>query len=332
MNMSIHKSTTKCYPLHEIDIADKIISCNWRLNPEEVGLASEIVEKVYDDYNGLIVNYLPLVNDQLKVLYTISAEDIDTNWEYLLKMISLFNLVPSVEFWIYGTEKHNNVLKNYSNEHILFINSIDVETCGKDISTNLVITYGPGALHFLKQGVPVIIAGPFGLGGWVTEENISFLIRDAFMGRPGGTAGESIPPNIFIHELLCIKECKNIDEQILFTQVCSRNLPYKQLSDAPNIIGNANILYQQLNDFDKRWELFPRIASNIFFDQTTEDVLIKRTLINDTICTLAREDIDFFNKVREGHSCKVLNEYLGMNEDEFWGIINSLFLKRIILF
>jgi hypothetical protein len=330
--MSVQKSTTRCYPLQEIDMADKIISCNWCLNPEEIGLPSEIVEKVYDDHNGLIVNYIPLVNDRLKVLFAISVEDIDTNWQYLLKMISLFNQVPSVEFQIYGMEKHNNTLKNYSNEHILFIHNDDVETHGESISTNLVITYGPGAIHFLKQGLPVVIAGPSGLGGWVTEDNISFLIRDAFMGRPGGSVGESIPTSIFIHELLSIKESKRIDDEILFTKAFSRNLPYKQLSDAPQIMKNAHILYQQLKDLDNRWELYPRIASNIFFDETTEDVLIKRTHINDTICTLSREDINLFDKIREGHNCRELNEFLGISEDDFWEIITSLFVKRIILF
>jgi hypothetical protein len=95
MNIIIHKSTITPFPLNRMNKVDKIITCNWRIDPEDFGLATEVVEKAYDNYNDLRVAYVRQTESKFKVLFVISNDDVNTVWGYLLQMISLFNQAPS---------------------------------------------------------------------------------------------------------------------------------------------------------------------------------------------------------------------------------------------
>ncbi len=141
-----------------------VLSLNWTLDAAASGIPPELVEKMYDDYQGLTLSKAT-TNQALRFLY-IYPEDPNPPLQ-LLRAISLMNEFPEAEFTIYAHEPVITKLRTYTNQRIKFMCRTDGKSRQVTIADtyHAVITLRPGAIHFMKQGMPVIIIGPRGFGG-----------------------------------------------------------------------------------------------------------------------------------------------------------------------
>jgi len=330
MNIYRHTDPVRSFQLNDIMHCDLVLSANWLANAEQFGVPSEIVHRYYNDRGPLQVNYDPVCEQEIKVLY-VSVEDHVDELQYLLQVISLFNEVPSVALTVYCSQKHYALIKDFSNEHIVFaVRSIAHGLV--TLSTNVIITYGPRVLHFLKQGVPVIVMGPYGFGGWVTAENLPYLPKNGFLGRPGGTAGEPVPAMLLVQQLLQLKQCENAPQLLALTQQLANHIPCRPLSKMDKVIEYETGLQRQLEDEDLRWRLIPRLASNIVFTENKTQVFIKRKMINDTVCVIAKDDKPFFERMNGETDCTKLYKLSEMSTADFWETVHSLKSRKILLF
>lgn len=314
----------------ESDNCNAIFGCNWVENPEKSGIPVELMVKVYNDHKGLKVEKNSESRNRLRVTYVQEQEN-DTELQNLLRIVSLFNQLNSIEPFIFCNQEYAEILNSFSNEHICFISQF-AEGIPDTISTDVVITYGSGVLHFLKSQIPVVIIGPYGLGGWVTSVNFPYLLKSGFRGRAGSTSEEYIPPEIFAHELLSVKDCKDIDDVLVGNKGLADALPYPPLSDIDKIRAGHSAQMKKLNDQQARWKLKPRMASNIMFESIDEAIIIKRRHIYDTLCTIDKEDLPFFRAINGETTCRQLYKDAEMNEEDFWEMMHSLHEKKIILF
>ena len=330
MNIYRHTDPVRSFQLNEVMHCDLVLSANWLANAEQFGLPPEIVHRYYNDREPLQVTYDSVYEQEIKALY-ISVEDHVDELQYLLQVISLFNDIPSVALTVYCSQKLYSIVKDLSNEHIVFAVR-SVANGMVTLSTNVIITYGPRVLHFLKQGVPVIVIGPYGFGGWVTAENLPYMFRNGFLGRPGGTAGEPVPGKLLVQQLLQLKKCEDAPQKLAHTQQLADQHPCPPLSKMDKLIEDATGLQQQLEDEHLRWRLIPRLASNIVFTAIKEQVYLKRKMINDTVCVIAKADKPFFDRIDSETDCTNLYKLSEMSEADFWETIHALKNRKILLF
>lgn len=298
---------------------------------EVLGIPNEISEKVFIDYPFKILPWITEFNDPLKIIY---IPDQYVGWEIKneLSIIAIFNQLVTINFTIICEEEYIELLKQYSNQNISFLSKVEVANGKIKLNTHIIITHGSGVIHFLKQQIPVIIAGPYGFGGWVTSQNISYLIKKGFSGRSGGTFGEMIPVELLAHEVLAIKESKNLQFNLKEVKKIADKLPYKPLSKAIEIIERFDNRKAQWEHHSNRWRLKPFIASNILFKEAGETIMVTRKYIHDTLCTISQEDLPFFQRINGEITCKELFKDSGLEENEFWEILYSLNEQKIILY
>src|ERR1700722_6401053 len=173
-----------------------VLTLNWLFDALQSGLPPELVEKLYDDHNGLLVEapIQPGESGDFRVLY-VSVDDTEEP-VHLRRVIAAMNLITQMSLSIYCSKKLHRVVKDFANEHIQFVDKKEGHRVPTPLYADLVITFGPGALHFIRQEIPVMIVGPYGYGGVVTAGFLPYPPRNGFMGRPGGTYGEMIPAAI----------------------------------------------------------------------------------------------------------------------------------------
>jgi hypothetical protein len=87
-----------------------------------------------------------------------------------------------------------------------------------------------------------------------------------------------------------------------------------------------------MEDAVLRWNLVPRIASNIVFTGKKERVWLKRKMVNDTVCVIEKDDKPFFERIDGKTDCTTLYKLSAMSETDFWETIYSLKNRKILLF
>jgi hypothetical protein len=221
------------------------------------------------------------------------------------------------------------LLKQFANDHLSILLYEDKTVAS---AYHLVITYGSGALHFIKNEIPVIISGPYGFGGLVTTENFPYLRKNGFCGRPGGNFGEPVPLEIVRDELSVIERMEALSFNARNVRKLAENLSCKPLSAIGEIREQARVLYETLYDDRGRWELRPMLAENIQIVQKRPQILLRRAAINDTVATIQEGDLDLFRQMNGEHTCKHLLAYSKIQEAAFWKLIYALWDKKIIVF
>ena len=305
-----------------------VMTLNWLFDPAGSGLPPELVEKIYDDHRQLRLEFKEeAVESKFHVLY-VSVEDVEETI-YLMQAISVFNRVAEVPVSIYCSKKAYREVKAYSNDHIDFY--VRGQQRPAIPPVDLVITFGPGALHFIRQGIPVMIIGPYGFGGLVTPEFLPFLVRCGFMGRPGGSYSEPIPEAIVREELLQIK-CNKLSTVAIALRDAASKLPFLPLSGCNEVVKRAKQLHRRLYNKTMRRQLVPRIASNVEMERRGELCYVKRKCINDTLAVINHKKLVFFNKIDANADCSVLHAQSGLTEEDFWKYIYVFWEKKIIVF
>ncbi len=252
--------------------------------------------------------------------------------EHVMTIVKLFNQLSSINISIYTSHKIQKYVKEFSNSNIYFIGYDSPEELS--IKANKIITYGYSARSFIKQKIPTIIIGPYGLGGWVTPDNIKYLLKDNFKGRPCGRFNEFIPLNILVDEFMEISEEKKL-KKILKKNVSIVNKyveTFWENNEEKNFIHKQDKLYACYVDKEKRWNLKPKLASNTYIVKEKETTVIQRREINDILFSLPESDLEFIEDLKSNLSCKELQLKYGMNEDEFWEIITPLWKRKAIIF
>ncbi|KAA2239411.1 hypothetical protein F0L74_24730 [Chitinophaga agrisoli] len=276
----------------------------------------------YNEYNNISVQHHP-PEDKLILSYISPG---GANMETMLHIISVFNIM-SEEIHVYCPSYLITQVQEYSNAHIVLHNIEMVP----EIQTNIILTYGLDALYFLKQGIPLFIIGPYGLGGWVTPDNFPFLSREGFMGRPGGTRWEPIPAIMLKEELLVFKAAEDRAAIYEENSTLAAALPYLPASQAAALIDKIKARREDLDHHEKRWPLVPALASNISVVAENDLLYFRRLYINDTIATLPAEGADLLRLFDGMATFKEIYEQAAMEEADFWELIHALLDKKIIV-
>lgn len=322
--------------LRQGSLGDKILDCkpleknivlDLGFMPEHLGVAPEAIVKSYDDFANCNFSVITDKNAALNICCFLP--EVESNLEFIFQILSLLNKLPESSISLYLHKSLYESIAQYCNNHIC-VYAYDQDKA-LSISTSIVITYGASVIHFLRNNIPVLVLGPYGLGGFVTSGNLPFLYQFGFMGRPGSNSSEVVPIEMLAHELCLFKEAVNLDE------VLSRN---KSIAEAYSINSlseeklrqkeSCEKLHSFYNDFVKRNSLKPILCSNLRLLYNNDQVFIERTYVNDTLCTLDRADAPFFHDLNGQNTCLDLQKKHGLNEEDFWDMMPSLLHKQII--
>ncbi|GAB5473926.1 MAG: hypothetical protein Mars2KO_20250 [Maribacter sp.] len=289
------------------------------------GIPNEMI--LQTDLNRKVPN---IVFDNGGQIAYFSPEDYGTK-ENVLTIIKLFNTLPSSNITLYTTQEIYDYLNAFSNDNINFYcyeNIADLT-----ISASVVITYGYCVRSFIQQKMPTIVIGPCGLGGWVTPDNLNYLIKENFIGRPGGRPNEVIPVEILADEFLEIKETEDVfkvldrNEQSLRSYVGSlQNLKID------SCIEQFKSIHTQLHDTSQRWLLRLTLASNVLTVKNESLTFIQRESLNDLLFSLPESDLQLLEDLKNNVTCEYLCKKNKLDEQEFWDIIKPLWERKAIVF
>jgi len=330
MKIFIHKDPIQGFSLKEITDADKIFTCNWSLEPQNYGVPGELVTKIYNNHNDLSSSFTGIDVNNITVAY-LPVQETDEMLINTLNIISLFNCIRFARLTIYCEEHQYKILSNYASDQISFnLYSVN-QPALPNIDASIIITFGSGAIHFLKQKIPVIIVGPYGIGGWVNSVNLPYFLKSGFSGRPGGALREISPLQILIDEIQCIVNCKDVDAEILEVYEKVQKLDILSLSQIEEFVLPFKQLFKQFYDPRIREMLRPNLSSNITFEQKDNRIYVRRKIINDIICSVDVNDAVLFTSIYEKRTFAEVRELIRSDEDNFWDTIYSLYEKRIVL-
>lgn len=194
--------------------------------PEVYGISPDRVKISYNDFAG----YQFAQDSFEENTFHISCflPEISHDLESIFRIISIINQLPQSKFSLYLNASICERFISYCNNHIDIISWENRESL--TVKTNLIVSYGLDVIHFLRNKIPVLVLGPFGLGGLVTPINISFLYRCGFMGRPGGILNERIPIELVAHELGILKDTKEINNLLNENKAIADAYPINPLS------------------------------------------------------------------------------------------------------
>lgn len=289
-------------------------------------LPPEKVVKAYNDFSGVQFSFVP-PSDGLQIVYFFPDPCIDFN--YIIQAVSIINQLFEASFTLYVYHDLYNEILPFCNDHII------VKKIGYDlnlsIESNLIITYGLSTIHFLRNKIPVLVLGPFGFGGFVTPTNLHFLYKSDFMGRAGGIKNERIPIEIVAHEIGFFKDIKEIDALLTQNKSIADALPINCLSKELKLQESLNeIMQETFKDKEKRNYLKPKLCSNMHMIFLQDRCLIRRAIINDTICTFDKVEALFLQDLNGRNTCLQLMIEYRMGEETFWDLITLLMAKQII--
>jgi hypothetical protein len=312
---SISSTLLKSIPLNDIP------------EPEQIGLARENVIQAYEDFSNCRFTLLNKTDEPLEIACIVPAKSV--NGLYVFQLIALLNRLPSVRFSLYIHPAIVNEVASICNQHIRVIAFFADEKI--TIHTHLVLTYGLRAIHFLRTGIPLFILGPNGLGGLVTPINLPFLFHSRFMGRPGGSLHELIPEDMMAHELGLFKDVQNVDSFLKEIQGIALAFPIKSISEE-RCIQNASMqkLQEAYTNKASRENLVPKLSSNMRMIKQGHALIIRRTGLHDTLCTMDNEEAGFLKDINGIHTCGFIREKHNLADNEFWEIIDILLQKYII--
>lgn len=253
--------------------------------------------------------------------------------EHVMTIVKLFNQLSSINISIYTSGKIQSYVKGVANSNINFILYDNPEIL-LSIEANKIITYGYSARSFIRQRIPTIIIGPYGLGGWVTPDNIEYLLKDNFRGRPSGRFNEFIPLEILVDEFTEITEEKNL-RKILKKNASIVDKYTESLFNSyeeEDFITKQDKLYMDLIDKEKKWNLKPKLASNLNIIKEKESIVIQRKEIYDLLFSLPKSEFEFLEDLNSNMTCKELKEKYEIDIYGFWEIIMTLWERKAIIF
>jgi hypothetical protein len=327
----LHKAVSKNYQIIETRNLLAVLTVNWLFDPLFSGIPRELVQKIYDDHEGLLIRpeHAPGVSPK-KIIY-ISVDDPEET-AHLLHVISFMNALPDLSFTIYCPAEQQDRLKTFVNDHISFIIKKNKPRPGTVLPFDGVMTFGSGALHFLRQGIPVLIAGPYGWGGMVGPDNFPHLVKGGFMGRPGAVYGEGIPVSMVKEEWSSLQKIPDLPEVLEDVKKLAEGIGSIALSEADELVRQAKQLRKSLYDHEARWRLRPKMASNIELVSSGGLIYCRRQRVNDTVAVINAQRMNFLGKIDGEKDCAALYDCSGMTRSGFWDQLYILWDKKIIVF
>jgi len=333
----LHKAVSKNHQVIDTRRLVAVLTLNWLFDPIFSGIPPELVQKTHDDHEGLQIISKNIPGAPPKKIIYISVDDPEQT-AHLLHVISFMNALPDLSFTIYCLEEQQNRLKPFVNNHISFLikktktwrlhNSPPQATLYFDG----VMTFGSGALHFLRQGIPVWIAGPYGWGGLVDTDNFPHLAKRGFMGRPGAAYGEDIPVSIVNEEFAFIQKKPPQPEALDQIKKNAEKVDSVPLSKAKDWIKQTRKSKRSIYDNEARWQLRPKIASHIALVGNNGVIYCQRQGIHDTLAVVNSLKINFLNNIDGENDCAALYKLSGMTISAFWTQLYTLWDKKIIVF
>tara|TARA_R110002126_G_scaffold291220_1_gene450981 strand:- start:5980 stop:7026 length:1047 start_codon:yes stop_codon:yes gene_type:complete len=251
--------------------------------------------------------------------------------ENLLTVIKSFNKLPFTNLIIYATHKLSDKVSDFINDNITIINYHKAKEL--TISTNIILTFGYCARSFISQKIPTIIIGPFGLGGWVTPNNINYLLRENFRGRAGGNKNEIIPIEILVDEFMEIREHKELNLVLnINAKKLKDYLSEFQITTVEKFIDESNFLYQRIKDSNTRNLLVPKLPSNVKIIRSAKTIFVQRDLIGDILFSLPQEDSNFIEDLNLDKTCLDIQRNHDISYEEFWEVLLFLWNRKGIIF
>jgi hypothetical protein len=302
-----------------------VLTTNLLIKPCESGFPDELTYKAYDTCYGIQVKKTISNKKKFKVTYVSNNGENDELF-FLIRVISLFNKMPSVQRSIYCSQTHINYLKQIANEGIEFLSREELQL----LETELILCFGSLTIHFLLSGIPVIIVGTFGLGGLITPKNFEQLFKKGFMGRPGGAHNEEIPIELLAEEILEAQHSRILLNQTMQIQALIQK---KQITDYETLYNQLETFSFDywLNDIKRRWQINIQLASNIQILTKGKKTFLVRQHINDVMASFNEEEALFFKYVLEKRSSMEAYNKASIPIKDFWQMVSVLWDKKIII-
>lgn len=302
-----------------------VLTTNLLIKPYESGFPEELTYKAYDTCCAVQVKKKFSNKNKLNVTY-ISNKGENDEFFFLIRIISLFNKMPSIQRSIYCSQAHIKYLKQIANEGIQFLSREEPQL----IETELILCFGSSAIHFLLLGIPVIIVGTFGLGGLITQKNFEQFFKKGFMGRPGGAQNEEIPIELLAEEILEAQHSRMLLNQTKQIQALIQKKQIPDYETLYNQLKTFSIDYW-LNDIKRRWHIKMQLASNIQIFTKGKKTFLVRQHINDVMASFNEEEALFFKYLLEKRSAMEAYNKASIPIKDFWQMVSVLWDKKIII-
>ena len=293
--------------------------------PHSMLLNEEQIIVIYPEYDNIKVNYKHYSPRETLSILAVGGTGDD---EYLnfLRLASLLNKIKG-DIILTGTGPTINKMKDCVNAHIR-LKDIRKWESSPSLDVHMVIGYGPGLLFFMKQYIPVMIVGPLGLGGLVTTTNFHALEKNGFNGRPGGRLWEEIPQSLYAEEFSELKSW--LPETFHKISELASASSFITASCAEEYLKNLSAHRNKIYDENERWNLIPKVCSNIMFGRSGNGFYASRKLLNDTLAMF--EDVTFFSYLKQRRSFLEILKLLEEDPVDYWNFVYSIIKQNIITY
>ncbi|WP_157962632.1 hypothetical protein [Chitinophaga deserti] len=275
------------------------------------------------------------------VTYVLNDQQNDPDCRISLSVISAFNCLLHLNCHCVVPAALIPRLKAIANSNISFTESRP----SQDAFTGcrLLIAAGEPALQGILAGLPVIIAGPAGLGGLVTSDNLPAFFTSAFRGRPGGRVGERIASGLLMEEIKYAIEAAESSELAYLTGLSGSQ--YNNLRVfSPGYINEAvagTILAQQqlihcLSNGHLSRTLRPALSASVIVLEMpgSDSYWLQQVHTNKILAVAGEYEIALIRLCNGNRTLEEIVTALGSNYDltDCTGFITSLWQQRILYF
>ncbi|MEM8937937.1 MAG: hypothetical protein AAGC64_01165 [Bacteroidota bacterium] len=319
------KKNTNSNDVLPFDKIHGIISDMGDKNIYKSGYPHELIRPVDMSFDSPNLSY----NSEGPMIYFASnGYDTEIN---VLEIIKLFNCIPSKDIIIYLDGKIFERINDFANDNIKF--EVYKEPDDLNISVSVVLTHGYSTRAFIRQKIPIIVLGPYGLGGWVTPDNIGFLFKRNFKGRPGGNHGETIPLEVLVDELVEIKDCKDINTILQENErILTKYISQFHYYSMEKVIEKFSTIFLKIMSPNERELLKPYLASNVKILENQEYTYAQRDITEDVLFSLPKDENEFVKDLNAQMTCSQLQRKYEMQPNEFWETIMFLWDRKAIIF
>lgn len=268
------------------------------------------------------------------VLYLENTKDYSNSATKAI--ISALNTSIGLKILLITDEVNLSVISELINDHIDLLAYDNINWHNYVRHNTIIISSEKNAVEALLLELPVIIVGTNGLGGLVTDNNITEMIKSSFRGRVGGVNGEKVPIRLLLNE---ITQAQNIKANHQLSPM-SRMLINAKYSNIPishhikTCLSECQDLQRKLNDIQLVQNLTPIPNANIRFIPVEDgNYMVIRDAVCQILALISSEEMRFINCCRHQHSFSNIISENGFNlESETHDFIKALWNEKIISF
>lgn len=281
--------------------------------------------------------------DARKIFYILEDITDDPCFEISLSVIKAFNCLLHLPFCVIAPQAAIDKLTSVANDNITFLRSTGNYSSYLS-ECKLLVASGGTAVKALLYGIPVIVAGRYGFGGLVTEDNWASFVSSHFLGRPGEHPGERISTVGRAQEIIYTLEIIGTPEWTHLSDISAANRERLKtycldaaLTLARQQLAEKELLARYIDDSVLALQLKPVLSLSFQADERTEfssrTYWLRNINTNKVLAVVSDDEMRLIHECDGRNSLLELVQNLGADygTGDCIAFIRSLWELRIIM-